>query len=181
MLETRTALGLLVLAIVSTSIISFSLVGLTPDEIQAFAAAPLNSKDVAKFMIVKINVEGSSNGELVYGTFSRIGFVSGEANFLLESLPSVDKKSFYQLVQKSLKSKGSIVNQVLFDMKIELFSGGYDHIETLSYSKCQITDYFINTVDSRGKFRFLEDNNSDIEIREVTKFDCTGFNVSLDQ
>ncbi len=66
-------------------------------------------------------------------------------------------------------------------MKIELFSGGYDHIETLSYSKCQITDYFVNTVDSRGKFRFLEDNNSDIEIREVTKFDCTSFNVFLDQ
>ncbi len=99
MLETRTALGLLVLDIVGTSIISFSLVGLTPDVIQAFAAATLNSKDVAKFMIVKINVEGSRNGEIVYSTFSRMGFVSGEANFLLESLPSVDKKSFYELVQ----------------------------------------------------------------------------------
>ncbi len=181
MLETRTALGLLVLAIVGTSIISFSLVGLTPDEIQAFAAAPLNSKDVAKFMIVKINVEGSSNGELVYGTFSRIGFVSGDANFLLESLPSVDKKSFYEIVQKSLKNKGSIVNPVVFDVKIEIFSGGFDHIETLEYKKCQITDYFVHTVDSKGKYRFLEDDDSDIEIREVTKFDCTGFNVSLDQ
>jgi len=181
MLETRIALGLLVLAIVGTSIISFSLVGLTPDVIQAFAAAPLNSKDVAKFMIVKINVERANNGELVYGTFSRIGFVSGENNFLLESLPSVDKKSFYEIVQKSLKSKGSIVNPVLFDVKIEIFSGGYDHIETLDYTKCHITDYFVHTVDSKGKFRFLEDNNSDIEIREVTKFDCTGFTVSLDQ
>ncbi len=181
MLETRIALGLLVLAIVGTSIISFSLVGLTPDEIQAFAAAPLNSKDVAKFMIVKINVEGSSNGELVYGTFSLIGFVSGENNFLLESLPSVDKKSFYELIQKSLQRKGSLVNQVLFDLKIELFSGGYDHIESLVYTKCHITDYFVHTVDSKGKFRFLEDDDSNIEIREVTKFDCSGFNVSLEQ
>jgi len=181
MLETRTALGLLVLAIVGTSIVSFSLVGLTPDVIQAFAAATLNSKDVAKFMIVKIDVEGANNGELVYGTFSRIGFVSGENNFLLESLPSVDKKSFYELVQKSIKSKASIVNPVLFNMKIVLFSGGYDHIVTLDYAKCHITDYFIHTVDSKGKFRFLEDEDSDIEIREVTKFDCTGFNVSLEQ
>ncbi len=181
MLETRTALGLLVLAIVGTSIISFSLVGLTPDVIQAFAAATLNSKDVAKFMIVKFNVEGASNGGLTFGTFSRIGFVSGDANFLLESLPSIDKKSFYELVQKSLKSKGSIVNQVLFDAKIEIFSGGYDHIETLVCKKCKITDYFVHTVDSKGKYRFLEDDDSNIEIREVTKFDCTGFNVSLEQ
>ena len=181
MLETRTTLGLLVLAIVGTSIISFSLVGLTPDVIQAFAAATLNSKDVAKFMIVKINVEGTNNGELAYSTFSRIGFVSGENNFLLESLPSLDKKSFYELIQKSLQRKGSLVNPVLFDLKIELFSGGYDHIETLDYRKCKITDYFVHTVDSKGKFRFLEDDDSDIEIREVTKFDCTGFNVSLEQ
>jgi len=181
MLETRTTLGLLVLAIVGTSIISFSLVGLTPDVIQAFAAASLNSKDVAKFMIVKINVEGASNGGLIYSTFSRIGFVSGDANFLLESLPSVDKKSFYELVQKSLKSKGYIVNQVLFDVRIEIFSGGFDHIETLVYDKCQITDYFVHAVDSKGKYRFLEDDDSNIEIREVTKFDCTGFNVSLEQ
>jgi len=181
MLETRTALGLLVFAIVGTSIISFSLVGLTPDVIQAFAAATLNSKDVAKFMIVKFNVEGANNGGLTYGTFSRIGFVSGEANFLLESLPSVDKKTFYEIVQKSLKNKGSIVNPVVFDVKIEIFSGGYDHIETLDYKKCQITDYFVHTVDSKGKYRFLEDDDSNIEIREVTKFDCTGFNVSLEQ
>ena len=180
MLETRTALGLLELDIVDTSIISFSLVGLTPDVIQAFAAATLNSKDVAKFMIVRIDVQGAENGELVYGTFSRIGFVSGENNFLLESLPSVDKKSFYKLIQKSLERKGSIVNPVLFDLHIQLFSGGYDHIETLDYTKCQITDYFVHTVDSKGKFRFLEDDDSNIEIREVTKFDCSGFNVSLD-
>ncbi len=179
MLETRTALGLLVLAIVGTSIISFSLVGLTPDVIQAFAAATLNSKDVAKFMIVKINVDGVE--EHVFSTFSRIGFVSGENNFLLESLPSVDKRSFYRLVEKSLEHKDSLYNQILFDVKIEIFSGGYDHIETLEYTRCHITNYFVHTVDSKGKFRFLEDDNSNIEIREVTKFDCTGFNVSLDQ
>jgi len=180
MLETRTALGLLVLAIVGTSIVSFSLVGLTPDVIQAFAAATLNSKDVAKFMIVKFNINGEGE-EHVFSTFSRIGFVSGEANFLLESLPSVDKKSFYKLVQKSLKTKDSIINPVMFDMKIELFSGGYDKIETLVYTKCHVTDYFVHTVDSKGKFRFLEDGDSDIEIREVTKFDCTGFDLSLEQ
>jgi len=180
MLETRIALGLLVLAIVGTSIISFSLVGLTPDVIQAFAAATLNSKDVAKFMIVRISLDGEKD-EHVYGTFSRIGFVSGENNFLLESLPSVDKKSFYELVSKSLQYRDSMFNPTIFDLKIVLFSGGYDHIETLDYTKCHITEYFVHTVDSKGKFRFLEDDDSDIEIREVTKFDCTGFNVSLDQ
>ncbi len=180
MLETRTALGLLVLAIVGTSIISFSLVGLTPDVIQAFAAATLNSKDVAKFMIVKFNLNGVGE-EYAFSTFSRIGFVSGNANFLLESLPSVDKKSFYKLVQKSLKTKDAIINQVIFDVEIVLFSGGYDHIETLDYTKCHITEYFVHTVDSKGKFRFLEDDDSNIEIREVTKFDCTGFNLSLEQ
>jgi len=36
-----------------------------------------------------------TNIEKSFDSFSRIGFVAGEGNFLLESVPSKDKKPFY--------------------------------------------------------------------------------------
>ena len=38
-----------------------------------------------------------------------------------------------------------------------------------------------HVIDSKGKYRFLDDDDSQTEIREVTKFSCTGFSLSFDQ
>jgi len=96
-MQTRVAVGLILIAIVGTALVSFS--SLTPDFRQAFAGIGLTSQDVGKFLIIRINEE--TNGELVFSSFSRVGFVRSEGTeFLLESLPSVDKRPFYELIEK---------------------------------------------------------------------------------
>jgi len=127
-------------------------------------------------------VETGHNNELVIGSFSRIGFVAdSSSDFLLESVPSEDKKPFYRFVRDSLESKENMLaNPTLLDIKIDIFSGDYDLINTLSYEKCFVSDYFVHSVDSRGKIPFIEDFQG-IEIREVTKFSCTSFHLIIDE
>jgi len=63
------------------------------DVIEAYAGITLSRDNVAKTILVRVNPMGT-NLENTFDSFSRIGFVQGEANFLLESVPSKDKKAF---------------------------------------------------------------------------------------
>ncbi len=194
-METRLALTLVAVAVAATAIISFSSFNSELESIimtdfgpsdsvfvtTAEADIPLSERDAAKIMRVRV-VETGHNNELVIGSFSRIGFVSDYTSFLLESVPSEDKKPFYKFVKKSLESKGNMLaNPTYLDIKIDIFSGDYDLINTLSYEKCFVSDYFIHSVDSRGKIPFLEGNAQSIEIREVTKFSCNSFHLIIDE
>jgi len=195
-METRLALTLVAVAVAATAIISFSTFNFDPESIfltdfgpsdsvfvtTAEADTPLSERDAAKIMRVRV-VETGHNNELVIGSFSRIGFIAdSSSDFLLESVPSMDKKLFYRFVQESLESKGNVLaNPTFLDIKIDIFSGGYDLINTLSYEKCYVMDYFVHSVDSRGKIPFLEGNDQAIEIREVTKFSCNSFKLLLDE
>ncbi len=194
-METRLALTLVAVAVAATAIISFSTFNSDPESIfltdfgpsdgvfvnTAHAGPALDQRDVAQVMRVRV-VETGYNNELVIGSFSRIGFVAdSSSDFLLESVPSEDKKAFYRFVQESLESKGNVLaNPTFLDIKIDIFSGDYDLINTLSYEKCFVKDYFVHSVDSRGKISFIEDYQG-IEIREVTKFSCTNFRLIIDE
>ncbi len=193
-MKTRFAMFLLVISVVGTAAISFSIFNSELESIimtdfgpsegvfvnTAHAGPALDQRDAAQVMRVRI-VETGHNNELVFGSFSRIGFVSDSTSFLLESVPSEDKKPFYKFVKKSLESnKNMLANPTLLDVKIDIFSGDYDLIHTLSYEKCMVSDYFVHSVDSRGKIPFIQDYEG-IEIREVTKFTCTSFNLVIDE
>ena len=194
-METRLALTLVAVAVAATAVISFSTFNSELESIimtdfgpsdtlfvtTAEADIPLSERDAAKIMRVRV-VETGHNNELVIGSFSRIGFVSDYTSFLLESVPSKDKKPFYRFVRDSLESKDNMLaNPTLLDIKIDIFSGDYDLINTLSYTKCIVSDYFVHSVDSRGKIPFLKGNDQAIEIREVTKFSCNSFHLINDE
>ena len=192
-MKTRLALTLVAVAVAATAVITLLASNSTPESIfmtdfgpsnspfvsTAYAGAALNKMDVAQLMRVRI-VETGHNNELVFGSFSRIGFISGTGEFLLESIPSEDKKPFYKFVQKSLSNQLNVLaNPTYLDIKIDIFSGDYDLINTLSYEKCFVFDYFVHSVDSRGKISFVEDYQG-IEIREVTKFTCNSFKLIIE-
>ncbi|NJK78320.1 MAG: hypothetical protein HC944_06545 [Nanoarchaeota archaeon] len=156
----------------------FSVSMLYPDSVlQAFGGETLNSADSASSMQVRI-IPGGTDNEFIYNTFSRIGFVAGEANFLLESVPSKDKNSFYKMVKASLEDKFSINKKNQLDVLIDIFSGDGEVIETLVYKQCRVTQYFVHVVDSKGTILFLKDEGT-VEIREVTKFECVSFTIDL--
>jgi len=194
-MKTRLVFTLVAIAVATTAVISFSTFNFDPESIfltdfgptdsvfapVAKAGPALDQRDVAQLMRVRI-VETGHNNELVFGSFSRIGFISrSSSDFLLESIPSEDKKPFYRFVKDSLESKGNLLaNPTFLDIKIDIFSGDYDLINTLSYEKCMVSDYFVHSVDSRGKIPFIEGNDG-IEIREVTKFSCNSFHLIIDE
>jgi len=194
-MKTGLALTLVVVAVAATAVISFSTFNSDPESIfltdfgptdsvfapVAKAGPALDQRDVAQLMRVRI-VESGHNNELTFGSFSRIGFISdSSSSFLLESVPSEDKRPFYRFVKASLEtSQNMLANPTLLDINIDIFSGDYDLINTLSYQKCFVSDYFVHSVDSRGKIPFIEGYQG-IEIREVTKFSCVSFNLIIDE
>jgi len=148
------------------------------DVLEAYAGITLSSDNVAKTIQVRINPEGT-NLENTFDSFSRIGFVAGEANFLLESVPSKDKKPFYVLIQKSLEAKNTNLKNKGINISIDIFSGDGEIIETLKYNRCDVTEYFVHGVDSKGKIFFTEEDGT-VEIREVTKFECVSFSLEVE-
>ncbi len=73
-----------------------------PETLEAFAGETLNDDDIAKTLLVRVMMDGD-NEEKIFDSFSRIGFVrSSDIKFLLESIPSKDKTSYYDFISKSL-------------------------------------------------------------------------------
>ncbi len=193
-MKTRLALTLVAVVVAATAVISFSTFNFDPESIimtdfgpsdsvfinTAHAGPALDQRDAAQVMRIRV-VETGHNNELIFGSFSRIGFISGVNEFLLESVPSEDKKPFYKFVKASLETKENMLaNPTFLDIKIDIFSGDYDLINTLSYEKCFVNDYFVHSVDSKGKIPFIEGYQG-IEIREVTKFSCNSFHLIIDE
>lgn len=173
-MNTRILIAYVLLAVIAGSVSSLTAISLFPEITQVYAGKTLNEDDIAKSLVIRVMIDGD-NKEKIYDSFSRIGFVkSSGIEFLLESLPSKDKKSFYEFVQKSL-----IPNPPLMNINIDIFSGDGTLIETLNYNKCVVTSYFVHVDDSKGTIRFLDDSTSDMEIKEITKFECAGFKITV--
>ncbi len=170
---------LVVVTITSIAVLlGISTVFSNPDVLEAYAGVTLSSDNVAKTIQVRVTESGILD-ENTYDSFSRIGFVDGETNFLLESVHSKDKKPFYELVKASIEDKNTRKTDKKMDVAIDLYSGDGEIILTLEYSGCSVTEYFIHGVDSKGKIFFLEEDGT-VEIREVTKFSCTGFTLNIE-
>jgi len=170
---------LLALIIVIASSAVFS--GLTlaaPGIFQAYAGISLDPDNAANSIVIHTNRE-DTNLINTYDSFSRIGFVSGNGNFLLESVPSLDKRDFYEFIKDSLDNISHLEREEI-NISIDIYSGNGKLIETLLYEKCQLDEYFVHAVDSLGKIQFIEGRDS-IEIREVAKFQCLTFTISLDR
>lgn len=148
------------------------------DVLEAYAGITLSNDNVAKAIQVRINPVGT-NLQKTFDSFSRVGFVSGEANFLLESVPSLDKKPFYSVIKKLLEVDSALNKRDRINVSIDVFSGSGEIIETLSYGNCDVSEYFVHGIDSRGKIFFVP-NEGEVEIREVTKFECVSFTIEIE-
>ena len=148
------------------------------DIIQAYAGVTLSNDNVAKTILVRVTPSGTQE-EQVYDSFSRVGFVEGPNNFLLESVPSKDKRPFYELVKKSMEDKNPGITNTRMHVSIDVYSGDGTVIQSLKYKDCKVDEYFIHGVDSKGTIFFLEEDGT-VEIREVTKFSCVSFTLDLE-
>ncbi len=163
--------------IIASSAVFSGLMFALPGIFDAYGGISLDPDNAAKSIIIHANRDGYKEIR-TYDSFSRIGFVSGEENFLLESVPSLDKKEFYEFIKDSLDNRDMRdIDKINID--IDIYSGNGKLIETLVYDKCELDEYFVHAVDSLGKIQFIEGEGR-IEIREVTKFACRSFTISLE-
>ncbi len=168
-----------VITIASVAVLlGISTVNSNSEVLQAFAGVTLSSDNVAKTIQVRVTPSGTID-EQTYDSFSRVGFVSGEGNFLLESVPSKDKLAFYELLKKSIEDKNKADRHNRMHVSIDLYSGDGKLIQSLEYRECDVEEYFVHGIDSRGKIFFTE-NDGTVEIREVTKFECISFTLNID-
>jgi hypothetical protein len=174
----KTLVLLALIVIITGSAVFSGITFTTPGIFQAYAGISLDPDNAANSIIVHANREGYSEVR-TYDSFSRIGFVSGEGNFLLESVPSLDKREFYEFIKDALDKK-HLIDREMININIDIYSGNAKLIETLVYKRCQLDEYFVHSVDSLGKIQFIEGQDS-IEIREVTKLECDSFSISLDK
>ena len=169
---------LAVITITSVAVLlTFSTIYSNFDILQAYAGVTLSSDNVAKTIQVRVTPSGTLE-ERTYDSFSRVGFVDGENNFLLESVPSKDKKPYYELLKRSIEDKRAESSDNRMHVSIDLFSGDGEIIQSLEYRDCKVTEYFVHGVDSKGKIFFTEEDGT-VEIREVSKFSCVSFTLNL--
>lgn len=164
--------------IIASSAVFSGLMFTVPGIFDAYAGIALDPDNAANSIIIHVNREGAREVR-TYDSFSRIGFVSGENNFLLESVPSLDKREFYEFVKDSLDNRNMLDVEEI-NIAIDIYSGNGKLIETLEYDRCVLEEYFVHSVDSLGKIQFIE-GKVGIEIREVAKFECKSFTISLDR
>ena len=92
--------------------------------------------------------------------------------FFLESVPSADKKPFYDFVADWM-DRGDLLNP--FDVDVTILDGTGTEIQTWAFEKCEITSYGTYLQDTIFIYQFS--GNQDSEIRDRANFTCVGVHL----
>jgi len=98
-----------------------------------------------------------------------------EPEFLLESLPSSDKRDMYVGIENWM-SRGS-ASLTPFDVDIDVVSGDGRIIQTWAYKNCEPTAYGVFLQDVVFYYQYVDQDKS--EIRERITFVCTGLHLLI--
>jgi len=92
--------------------------------------------------------------------------------FFLESLPSADKKPFYDFIADWM-DRGDLLNE--FDVDVDVLDGTGAVIQTWAFQKCGITSYGTYLQDFVFVYSFS--GLQDSEIRDRANFSCVGIHL----
>jgi len=104
-------------------------------------------------------------------SFSDLGF---DTYFSLESIPSMDKIEFYNLVAKTINPGKP---PELFDVSIDVLAGDNSVIITIIYPKCRITEYTPYSQEFVLFYQFSDAQRE--EIRDRTVLYCSGLKMQV--
>jgi len=97
-----------------------------------------------------------------------------QPEFLLESLPSVDKQDMYRGIDRWMSKSAPVTP---FDVDIDVLSGDGQIIQTWAYQKCEPTAYGTFLQDVTFLYQFVDQAKS--EIRERVTFTCAGIDLEV--
>jgi len=141
--------------------------------------------DRAHSFVVRV-LSGPDKGTyFTFHTFAHIGLTVTEQSgtpgaqyfggpqFRLESLPSKDKKTLYNIVNSFIKD----IQTSSFEVAIDVVTGDGTIIQTWDYRKCVVSDYSIYVDKSKDTYRFAKQDA--MEIREWFDFICQGYSLII--
>jgi len=99
-------------------------------------------------------------------------FRDDNPSFFLESLPSADKKPFYDFIADWM-DRGDLLNE--FDVDVDVLDGTGAVIQTWAFTKCGITSYGTYLQDTIFIYQFT--GVQDSEIRDRANFSCVGIHL----
>jgi len=99
-------------------------------------------------------------------------FRDDNPTFFLESLPSADKKPFYDFIADWM-DRGSLLNE--FDVDVDVLDGTGVVIQTWAFTNCGITSY--GTYLQDFVFYYSYSGVQDSEIRDRANFSCVGIHL----
>jgi len=133
----------------------------------------LIEKPITIHTFVKFEATSSQNKESELYSFPIYKF-EDSAEFLLESLPSVDKQDVYRGIDKWMRKSAPVTP---FDVDIDVMSGDGRVIQTWAYQKCEPTAYGTFLQDVIFYYQFVDQDKS--EIRERVIFYCAGVSLLI--
>jgi len=156
-----------------------------PEQIVVTAAqTPLTDDERAQFFVVHFS-DGLIEKPFTVYTFSKFESTSSQskgselfkypmyqfkdkAQFILEGLPSVDKKDLYRGIDRWM-TRGTTLSP--FAVDIDVVAGDGTVIQTWTYTNCQPTAYGTYLQDVINFYQYSGQNKS--EIRDRVAFSCT--------
>ncbi len=106
-------------------------------------------------------------------TFTTPGNPIGSSpQFFLESLPSYDKKGFYEFLSRYV-NPGKIPEPV--DISIDLVTGDNTILQRWNYADCEVTNYQMKLEDSLLRYPFSDKIQA--AINDKTNFNCIGIDL----
>ena len=148
------------------------------------ASAPLNDDERAQSFVVRFH-GGFLPETFTTNTFSKYSVISKTTNpsdpfyhiykfgesqqFLLESLPSKDKRNAYAVINKWIQDEPLITQQ--FKVDIDVIAGDGTTLQSWRYGNCDLTGYGTYLQDITNFYSFS--NVEQAEIRDRWIFSCS--------
>jgi len=98
---------------------------------------------------------------------------TGSPQFQFESIPSKDKKQYYDLLAYYINTNGNSKDTT--DVSIDIIAGDASVIETLHYTNCQVASYYVYVNDNKENYRLSQ--NDGPELRDDAQFACQGLQI----
>ncbi len=154
------------------------------------ASTSVSDADRAQSIVVRFS-NGPMPTERPFTTFSSFSSVSprddilhrsvyvfgDKPQFILESLPSIDKVDLYRAIDQVYFAKGGASTITRFDVAIDILAGDGSLIQTWQYKKCQVFGYGTFLTDLTNFIPFSGQEGS--EFRDKIVFECSGIRLQV--
>ena len=154
------------------------------------ASTSLSDDERAQSIVVRFS-NGPMPTERPFTTFSSFQSVSprddilhrsvyvfgDKPQFILESLPSIDKIDLYRAIDQVYFAKGGASTITRFDVAIDILAGDGSLIQTWQYNKCQVFGYGTFLTDLTNFIPFSGQEGS--EFRDKIVFECAGVRLQV--